>query len=265
VNSDVTDEDEWWNVDKQPVMKEHNWSENQIERFDLDHIQIRKNKEEDDNNIHSCYDFRSKLYKNISGRVCYPRVVVTGQAKAGTSALFAFLKMHPNSVQSKSGGKENCFPTPSNRTLLHYLRSLEYSVEPNKILIDGCINPIHNMVLRRSILKDPKVLYIFLTRDYADLLWSGYNYWCDESVDQDCIESRWAIPSHIRNPRHFDKMIRHVNKTTPVLPFLYNSLENANSFYKNLIQYLYRYAGEENVCINKNIIYNKDYINFYCK
>ena len=196
---------------------------------------------------------------SIYMRVCYPRIVITGQRKAGTTALYALLEMHPNTLLSYVG-KENCFASGLNYTLLEYFETLEYSPEPNQIFIDGCPDPITNMALRKAIFKDSKTLYIFLTRDYASLLWSGYNYWCDPGIDEGCnTVTKWTDPSsHIRSPDDFDEMIQNKNGSTSVLAFLYNALNNANVFYKNTIHYLYENVGEKNVC---KIIRLHNYIN----
>jgi hypothetical protein len=245
---------EWWSIDKKYFMEGYNWDEAVLKLFDMDHLQIRHSNKTDYNSIHSCYDVRSTSHPSIYRRVCYPRIVITGQAKAGTSALFSFLQMHPKSVFSRSGGKDNCFPRAPFKSIFEYLNTFEKSVDENKIFVDGCMNPLQNMAVRKGIFKDPRTLYIYLTRDYADLLWSGYNYWCDPIVDKGCTSSsRWTKPSHIRNPANFDEMIRHTNKHTPVLPFLNNALEAAKEFYKKNIECLYQNAGEENVCMNNKI------------
>ena len=157
------DVNEWWIVDKQILVKELRLQEAELKRLNVDNIQIRNSKSTDNKNFHSCYDIKSLSNTSYFRRVCYPRVIITGQRKAGTSALFGLLQMHPNSVFASE--KENCFLTRSNITLLQYFETLEHSIEPSKIYIDGCPEPYQNMVMRKEIFKNPKTLYIFLTRD----------------------------------------------------------------------------------------------------
>jgi hypothetical protein len=108
------------------------------------------------------------------------------------------------------------------------------------------------MVVRKGIFKNQTTLYIYVTRDYADLLWSGYNSWCDPNSDKSCSSSnKWTKSSLTRNPENFDKMIRHTNKRIPGLQFINNSLEYTKTFYKKNIEDLYQNAGKDNVCIYK--------------
>lgn len=45
-------------------------------------------------------------------------------------------------------------------------------------------------------------------RNYADFLWSAYNYWCDPTFDNECITSHWIVPGvHNRSVDQFDRMI----------------------------------------------------------
>ena len=117
----------------------------------------------------------------------------------------------------------------------------------------------------RNIQESNDIIYIYQTRDYADLLWSRYNYWCDPTSDKSCISNnRWIKPLNVRNPENFDKMIRHTNKLIPSLPFLNNSLEAAKTFYKKNIEYLYQNAGEENVRMTDNISFSFILYIFMC-
>ena len=99
--------DEWWSVDQQVLLKELGMDEVRLKLLDVDHIQIRHTNQTDSKNLHSCYDIRYGGNTKIH-RVCYPRIVITGEPKAGTSALFALLEQHPNSFFLSSGKKIAC-------------------------------------------------------------------------------------------------------------------------------------------------------------
>ena len=122
--------------------------------------------------------------------------------------------------------KENC-PSVRRRPHWVYFNSLPRmeSLTPNSIIIDGCIDIGVNLKIR-SLLHNPKVQYIvrtfssFLTfsskvygqvmiRNYADMLWSSYNFWCKREYDKaPCDYSKWADPQHhIRSPELFHELI----------------------------------------------------------
>eukprot|EP01035_Chromulina_nebulosa_P019954 gene19954-25922_t len=61
----------------------------------------------------------------------------------------------------------------------------------------------------RGLLRNPKTLYIVMTRNYADMLWSSYNFWCRWDIDgTSCDSTRWAkVGIHIRSPDIFHEIV----------------------------------------------------------
>lgn len=92
--------------------------------------------------------------------------------------------------------KENC-PFARRRPhwqFFHSLPSYERVTE-NKLIVDGCIQLGLNLIMRNDLRK-PNTLYIVMTRNYADMLWSSYNFWCRWDVDgPTCDSSKWAMVS----------------------------------------------------------------------
>jgi hypothetical protein len=66
-----------------------------------------------------------------------------------------------------------------------------------------------------------------MVRNYADMLWSSYNFWCDSKFDKDyqhCGFEKWVIPGvHHRSPENFhDLMMLDYNRTHGVAqPFFF--------------------------------------------
>ena len=48
-----------------------------------------------------------------------------------------------------------------------------------------------------------------MVRNYADMLWSSYNFWCKREYDKaNCDYSKWADPAlHSRSPELFHELI----------------------------------------------------------
>ena len=153
---------------------------------------------------HSCYEVACegtscvgrKLPKNATYRFCYPSVIVSGIPKCGTSAMYELLTRFP-SVHLMTT-KENC-PFARRRTHWQFFNSLPRpeDVRPETLIVDGCIDLQRNMIMSLT-LRGPDTLYIVMTRDYADYLWSSYNFWC-------ALIDRRPIPSvapHTSSPPH---------------------------------------------------------------
>ena len=49
-----------------------------------------------------------------------------------------------------------------------------------------------------------------MIRDYTDMLWSSYNFWCKREYDgPDCDYSKWANPElHTRSPEVFHELVQ---------------------------------------------------------
>jgi hypothetical protein len=104
-----------------------------------------------------------------SSSFCYPSIIITGAPKCSTSAMFALL----SSVQFISSNKikENCLFVDGIDIITYFL-SLPKTILPNHYYIDGCIDLVGNMMLRR-ILRIPNTFYIVMVRNYADMIWSA--------------------------------------------------------------------------------------------
>lgn len=64
-----------------------------------------------------------------------------------------------------------------------------------------------------------------MIRDYTDMLWSSYNFWCKREYDgTNCDYSKWADAAlHTRSPELFQELVQADRNRTPgvVQPFYY--------------------------------------------
>lgn len=86
-----------------------------------------------------------------------------------------------------------------------------------------------------------------MIRDYADMLWSSYNFWCKMEYDQrDCGYSKWADAKyHRRSPELFHDLVVADSKGVDIVqPFYYpmhRPCINAGGYYTEYIDFhLYR-------------------------
>lgn len=82
------------------------------------------------------------------------------------------------------------------------------NVEPI-VLVNGCIQS-HLNIMVSKLLRGPQSIYIVLTRNYADLLWAAYNFWCNPLVEVGCVarDGAWANQSiHYRSPENFHDIV----------------------------------------------------------
>lgn len=87
--------------------------------------------------------------------------------------------------------------------------------QPGQLLIDGCVDTTNNLRLRR-LLHEPETLYLVLTRNFADMLWSSYNFWCKREYDgMECDNTRWVHKHFNRSAELFHDMV--VQDQTSVL------------------------------------------------
>ncbi|KAJ1380753.1 hypothetical protein B484DRAFT_411936 [Ochromonadaceae sp. CCMP2298] len=64
------------------------------------------------------------------------------------------------------------------------------------------------MKFRELIRRPEKTTYIVMVRNYADMLWSSYNFWCKPPFDGDCEYSKWAVAGvHVRTPELFHSLV----------------------------------------------------------
>jgi hypothetical protein len=183
--------------------------------------------------------------KNRFYSFCYPSLIVTGVPKCGTTAMYEFLTTLPNSVIMHE--KENC---PYTRRRPHWkfflsLPSID-KINYNSIIIDGCIDTTKNLIIR-EILRHPQTIYIVLTRDYKDMLWSAYNFWCNWHYDgTNCNYEKFTILGvHNRTPTIFHEIINgDYNKTKVFIDSpLWNKhpCDNARIYYTEYILGLWKY------------------------
>jgi len=170
---------------------------------------------------HSCYTVTCRGNKcpkedGVSNVVsfCYPGIIITGMPKCGTSAMYDLLTRYSGTI--KSPEKENC-PYTRRRSHWEFFQSLPRmkDVSPGKLVVDGCLDVAKNLLFRESILRRPKTLYIIMVRNYADMIWSSYNFWCKREYDHfGCDNTRWVTKNMTRSPQLFhDMVLKDLNGT----------------------------------------------------
>lgn len=173
---------------------------------------------------HSCYE---ATYQPWVSYFCYPRIIVAGVPKCGTSALYNALEAHQSMHGSEQ--KENCvYPPHDVNAVWKYFKKLEAQLSnamsnnsgSGIVLLSGCVLYETNLAMQ-SWLRNPLSTYILLTRDVADAVWASYNFWCDMEFDAPypCINYDWTNPAtHHRSPESFHHLIvAHLNKNNPYL------------------------------------------------
>src|SRR5690348_9610986 len=94
-----------------------------------------------------------------------------------------------------------------------------------------------------------------MVRDYADWLWSAYNYWCDEAYDAKCTyaSGHWTIPgTHIRTPEQFQKFLNAeiIQKTIiPSPKIMNNACQIANNMFQSQLQSIWNTVPVEDTLI----------------
>lgn len=211
--------------------------------------------EDHPNKWHTCYEvFCENTWKNHCPAAdapeatldfCLPAVVVTGLPKSGTSATYDLLSRYSGSI--KMFDKENC-PYTRRRSHWEYFHTLPRAadVKPGMLVIDACLDTQKNLMLRR-VMYEPKTLYVIMTRNYADLVWSSYNFWCQRDYDgpEHCDNTRWVkLGVHNRSADSLHEMIvkDKANKLnfhdTPFHDSLVRPCENAGMFVENYLKTL---------------------------
>jgi len=204
------------------------------------------------NKWHSCYEVTCEntwkrhcppidsLESTIS--FCYPAIVITGLPKGGTSATYELLKKYSGSITMFE--KENC-PYTRRRSHWEYFHTLPKAsdLKVGQLIIDGCLDTQKNMMLRR-LLHDPETIYVVMTRNYADLIWSSYNFWCKREYDglNTCDNTRWVKSTHNRSIDLFHDMVIKdkknllSNKQSPLHGDLARPCINAGGFIKEYLE-----------------------------
>ena len=168
--------DDWWEINKivasnkeimnkNPILFHHHNHHKNLTEEVVVHIRHADNR--DENGIHSCYDFKSNtkiLGEGGSSRIsreygsfCYPKIIVSGHPKCGTSAMYALLAMHPSVISSRY--KENCL-FQHKSSIFNYFSTLPSSIKKGKVLVGGCINMEEILFLHKLLFREPKTLYV---------------------------------------------------------------------------------------------------------
>eukprot|EP01036_Dinobryon_divergens_P026540 gene26540-35207_t len=172
--------------------------------------------------------------------------------------MYNLLSQYPDSKLAAM--KENC-AFIHDRNLVQYFDSLPAYIEPGQIAIDGCIDLRGNMKLRK-ILKNPRTFYLVLFRDFADWLWSAYNFWCEYNYDSHCCDidpalkkcadvGYWVDPvAHHRSPGTFHDIINGAMNGThvpsPMVGYLQNPCEHGKHFTQRFVEELWAEVPLEN-------------------
>jgi hypothetical protein len=176
--------------------------------------------EDHPNKWHSCYEVHCENeWKNFCPpkdspestiQFCYPAIVITGVPKCGTTATYDLLSRYSGAITMFE--KENC-PYVRRRSHWEFFHTLPKAsdVKPGQLLIDACLSTekehLNNMRIRR-LLHEPETLYILMTRNYADMVWSSYNYWCKREYDGlSCDNTRWVHSDYNRSISLFHDMV----------------------------------------------------------
>jgi hypothetical protein len=164
---------------------------------------------------HSCYQ---AVYKSDTIHFCYFSFIISGVPKCGTSAVFKWLSSSSTLPSSRivldgGGTKEACPRVDSVSELWNFFtflnnrthHALKLQKEGNEVLMfSGCIINKQNLLMK-WLLREERTKYVLMTRDFADMLWAGYNFWCTELYDGDrCDQKHWANASlHYRSNEMF--------------------------------------------------------------
>lgn len=172
---------------------------------------------------HSCFDMKISLNLNIIP-FCYPKVILTGVIKSGTSFLWQIFVRHP---QVAALPKELCplslrLPLFENESLhskydinpfFFVLLSDIYKEHANKsgfVIFGSCLDVHINSFMDLAVLKQKSATkYIMIVRSYSSRLWSSFNFWCDDKLENNCpLDTHWTSALHSRSPELFDSMVR---------------------------------------------------------
>ena len=91
-----------------------------------------------------------------------------------------------------------------------------------------------------------------LTRDYPDLLWAAYNYWCSKAYDKECDKGFYVKPGiHVRSPEIFHDIVQGSINGTYVPTPMGNRLPcaDATDYFQGWVEDLWAHAPLENTLI----------------
>lgn len=200
---------EWWEV-THPYLNTFGGFNNKTMRLYLRRYDF------DNSFLHSCYHYRfeerlANRTQTLQNTFCYPAIMITGVPKCSTSAMYQMLRSFDHSRSLLA--KEVCPMMFSYANLHNMFDALAYvandgTLGPHEFIVSACIELAQNLVLRQ-ILRNPRTFYVVVVRDFADWLWSSYNYWCVEHVDAGCDPlTHWVSGGvHHRSPEHFHRLV----------------------------------------------------------
>eukprot|EP01038_Epipyxis_sp_PR26KG_P004174 gene4174-5941_t len=205
-----------------------------------------------DNEVNSCYEYATidPMSKNIikASSFCYPSVIISGFHKCGTTALYHILQNSPNVKNDSIIRKENCYI--EYKSIVDYFDSLPKpdTSGKSKLILSGCIKMHTNLPLYQMLHK-PKTFYLVMIRNYADWLWSYYNFFCNAQLEKNCDpKSRWVIKKyHKRDPQSFHNIISDSSSKH----FGFHPIEHNKIFRKNITM-LWNMVGIKNTLIIAN-------------
>ena len=177
---------------------------------------------------------------------CLPHIIIGGFPKCGTSALFALVSSHPNAVGTHT--KEHCMFGNDTAAFLEGLPSKD--ALGGKRLVSGCIALETNEAVFDWLRPRDPTRVILLVRDFAEMAWASFNYWCLGTLDKDCAAyaGGWTLPGHYRSPELFHELVLMQKQGAS------NLLNSANVFedplpYTNRILRYERLVGSANVLV----------------
>jgi hypothetical protein len=150
----------------------------------------------------SCYEV---VHRNDSTRFCYPQVIVVGEGKCGTSAMFTYLSRQTNIFRPNYLPKENCPEARSSFVEVFKSYGEVYTTSSKLLELNGCLRWNAMMIAHRLLEPDP-VVYIYLVRNATNFAWAAYNFWCLFGVEK-CAPGAWATKQSLRTPEHFQTLI----------------------------------------------------------
>lgn len=249
---------EWWEV-THPYLSTFGGFNNQTMRLYLRRYDF------DNSFQHSCYHYRfeeriANQTQTLQNTFCYPAIMITGVPKCSTSAMYQMLRSFDHSRSLLA--KEVCPMMFSYANLHNMFDALAYvandgTLGHHEFIVSACIELAQNLVLRQ-ILRNPRTFYVVVVRDFADWLWSSYNYWCVEHVDAGCDPlTHWVSGGvHHRSPEHFHRLVmaeRPALDATVASPMsiLYTAdvCRFAKKSFYNYVHELWRDVGVENTMI----------------
>lgn len=208
---------------------------------------------------HSCYE---ASYKQERIQFCYFAVIVAGVPKCGTSAMYKWLTMDCLDEQASpvvfhgAVKKEECFRGTTLEEAWSFLKGLQVETEgallrlqrtgKQPIMTSGCVINQCNMKMSDILRVPERTKYVVMTRDYADLMWSAYNFWCTAAYDIRCPSTHWVNAYHnYRSPGMFHELAvaksrPHKTVLSPIDHFGFSNLTN-NNFFRSFVTTMWRH------------------------